>query len=217
MTFPQLLASLKDHRHRQSLSFQMNHQSRNRNVPKEGPANYANHWGKNGDMQLLSILINLRIRSEKVLPREPGSSHLSSRLILSPGSSWNTFWKTCVTLLYHGRAQLFGTSPRSDLYVRMVHFSAWSILQHLVWNISCRPSVSSLISPGYLPLQPAASQSVSRDSGHHGSILSWIGDHTRWRILRMLTFEAMFDRPWRGARAASNESLDLAANAGIQV
>jgi len=33
----------------------------------------------------------------------------------------------------------------------------------------------------------------------------------------ILGIMAMFDRPWRGAPAASNESLDLAATAGIQV
>ena len=83
------------------------------------------------DMQLLSICINLGI---------PGSSHLSSRPIPSPQSSWKAFWKTCATLPYHGRAQLFGTFPRSNLCVRMVSFSSWSIV-HLVRNIS-HPSVS---------------------------------------------------------------------------
>ena len=92
--------------------------------------------------------------------------------------------------------------------VRGAFFSIW-------FGISVALHQFQLISPGYLPLQPAASQSVSGDSGHHGSILSWIGSISM--TLRMLTFEAMFDRPWRGAAAASNESLDLAANAGIQV
>ena len=36
-------------------------------------------------------------------------------------------------------------------------------------------------------------------------------------VAQMMPSEAMFDRPWHGAPAASNESLDLAAEAGIQV
>ena len=154
------------------------------------------------DMQLLSICINLEI---------PGSSHLSSRPIPSPQSSWKAFWKTCATLPYHGGAQLFGTFPRSNLCVRMVSFSAWSIV-HLVRNIS-HPSVSIDISR----ISPSSASCIAISIRRFWA--SWFDPHRVMCIstVRMVTFEAMFDRPWRGAPAASNESLDLAATAGIQV